>query len=64
MSRQKRTRREPADQVPGLRLYAQLGLRVPGELALRLKAFCQGSSKSLNAVASEALTEYLDRRRA
>ena len=42
-----------------LRLYAQLGLRVPAELALRLKRYCQQSGKSVNKAVMEALAQYL-----
>jgi predicted HicB family RNase H-like nuclease len=63
MTGKRRRAAKEAEAVPGLKLYAQLGLRLPGELALRLKAFCVESGKSLNAVATEALGEYLDRRR-
>ncbi len=47
-------------EEPEIRLYAQLGLRLPAELAMRLKKFCGASGKSLNAVTLEALTRYLD----
>jgi hypothetical protein len=43
-----------------LRLYAQLGLRLPAELALRLKRYCQESGKSANKAVMEALAQYLD----
>jgi predicted HicB family RNase H-like nuclease len=43
----------------GLRLYAQLGLRVPAELAVRLKRYCRESGKSANKAVMEALTRYL-----
>lgn len=45
---------------PEIKLYAQLGLRLPAELAMRLKRFCGSSGKSLNAVTQEALSRYLD----
>lgn len=63
MKPRRRGRQTPPDDEPGLRLYAQLGLRIPGELALRLKKHCQESGQSLNATVIEALTEYLTRRR-
>jgi len=43
-----------------LRLYAQLGLRLPAELALRLRQYCQESGKSANKAVMEALGQYLD----
>ena len=46
----------------GLRLFAQLSLRLPGELARRLKAHCQESGQSLNRTVTEALEQYLDSR--
>jgi hypothetical protein len=42
-----------------LRLYAQLGLRVPADIALRLKRYCQQSGKSANRAVVEALMQYL-----
>jgi predicted DNA-binding protein len=42
-----------------LRLYAQLGLRLPAELALRLRRYCQESGKSANKAVMEALAQYL-----
>lgn len=42
-----------------VRLYAQLGLRVPEELAVRLKAHCRASGKSMNRTVMEALNRYL-----
>ena len=46
-------------ETNGLRLYAQLGLRLPAELAMRLKRYCQESGKSANKAVMEALTQYL-----
>ena len=45
---------------PVIRLYAQLGLRLPAPLAMRLKRFCGASGQSLNAVTQAALVRYLD----
>ena len=61
MARQnKRTAKERAGAESGeLRLYAQLGLRVPAELALRLRRYCQESGKSVNKAVMEALAQYL-----
>jgi len=57
-------KRRPEDlaepETTRLRLYAQLGLRLPAELALRLKRYCQESGKSANKAVMEALTQYLD----
>jgi len=45
-------KRKPEDvaepEATKLRLYAQLGLRLPAELALRLRRYCQESGKSAN----------------
>ena len=57
-------KRRPEDiaepETTTLRLYAQLGLRLPAELALRLRRYCQESGKSANKAVMEALTQYLD----
>jgi hypothetical protein len=45
---------------PVIRLYAQLGLRLPAPPAMRLKRFCAASGQSLNAVTQAALVRYLD----
>jgi hypothetical protein len=45
---------------PVIRLYAQLGLRLPAPLAMRLKRFCATTGQSLNAVTQAALVRYLD----
>ena len=47
------------DSSGELRLYAQLGLRVPAEIAVRLKRYCQESGKSANKAVMEALAQYL-----
>jgi predicted DNA-binding protein len=56
-------KRRPKDiaepETTKLRLYAQLGLRLPAELALRLRRYCQESGKSANRAVMEALTHYL-----
>lgn len=58
--RSKRLSKEALEQEAGeLRLYAQLGLRVPAEIALRLKRYCQESGKSVNKAVMEALAQYL-----
>jgi hypothetical protein len=48
-----------AAPAAAVRLYAQLGLRVPEELAVRLKAHCRASGKSMNRTVMEALNRYL-----
>ena len=48
-----------ASDEPVIRLYAQLGLRLPAPLAMRLKRFCATSGRSLNAVTQAALVRYL-----
>jgi hypothetical protein len=60
----RRARRSNKDSVDParaseLRLYAQLGLRVPAEIAVRLKRYCQESGKSVNKAVMEALAQYL-----
>jgi len=45
---------------PVIRLYAQLGLRLPAPLAMRLKRFCAARGQSLNAVTQAALVRYMD----
>ena len=59
-------RRDTGGEVPGkprslarLGLFAQLSLRLPGELATQLKAHCQESGQSLNKTVAEALELYL-----
>ena len=46
-------------EPPELRLVAQLAARVPGELALRLRKFCQETGQSFNQIVAEALAQYL-----
>lgn len=53
---------ESGRDVQELRLYAQLGLRIPGDIALRLKRYCQESGKSVNKTVMEALTQYLNQK--
>ncbi len=48
---------------PEITLYAQVGLRLPGELALRLKKYCAHTGRSLNQVAKEAIVRFLDQER-
>jgi predicted DNA-binding protein len=55
----KRRPEDLAEPETRLRLYAQLGLRLPAELALRLKRYCQESGKSANKAVMEALAQYL-----
>jgi hypothetical protein len=59
--RTKRLTKESVEQdlAGELRLYAQLGLRVPAEIAIRLKRYCQESGKSVNKAVMEALAQYL-----
>ena len=45
--------------APDLKLVAQLAVRVPGGLALRLRNFCQESGRSFNQTVTEALEKYL-----
>lgn len=50
-------------EVSGLKLIAQLAVRVPGDLALRLKRFCQETGQSFNQTVAEALEQYLARKK-
>lgn len=54
---QQALRAEP--EAPDLRLVAQLAVRVPGEVALRLRKFCQETGQSFNQTVAEALEQYL-----
>ena len=49
----------PEPDAPDLKLVAQLAARVPGELALRLRRFCQETGQSFNQTVAEALEQYL-----
>lgn len=46
-------------EAPELKLLAQLAVRVPGEVALQLRKFCQESGRSFNETVAEALEQYL-----
>ncbi len=46
-------------EAPELKLVAQLAVRVPGELALRLRRFCQETGQNFNQTVTEALEKYL-----
>ncbi len=64
----KRRRKRPGEvqtELAGsdLKLFAQLAVRVPGELALRLRRFCQESGQSFNQIVAEALERYLDQKK-
>jgi len=62
MRRQRRKSQRAAEgepRAPDLKLVAQLAVRVPGELALRLRKFCQESGQSFNQTVAEALERYL-----
>ena len=50
-------------EPPDLKLVAQLAVRVPGQLALRLKRFCRESGQSFNESVAEALEQYLDQKK-
>ena len=49
--------------APNLKLVAQLAARVPGELALRLRRFCQETGQSFNQTVAEALEKYLAKKK-
>ncbi|HEY4719667.1 MAG TPA: hypothetical protein VIH84_03715 [Candidatus Methylomirabilis sp.] len=59
--RQQAVRTEP--DAPDLKLVAQLAVRVPGELALRLRKFCQETGQSFNQTVAEALEQYLAKKK-
>jgi len=59
--RQRSVSLEP--EAPDVKLVSQLAARVPGELALRLRKFCQDSGRSFNQTVAEALEQYLDRKK-
>ena len=66
MRRQGRTSRQAASlepEAPDLKLVAQLAARVPGELALRLRRFCQETGQSFNQTVAEALEKYLAKKK-
>ena len=66
MKRQPRKSRQalhPEPEAPDLKLVAQLAARVPGELALRLRKFCQETGQSFNQTVAEALEQYLAQKR-
>jgi predicted HicB family RNase H-like nuclease len=50
-------------EAPDLKLVAQFVVSVPGELALRLRRFCQETRQSFNQTVAEALEQYLKRKR-
>jgi hypothetical protein len=45
--------------VPPVRVFSQLGVRLPADLARRLRIFSARSGQSLNAIVSRALERYL-----
>jgi predicted HicB family RNase H-like nuclease len=45
--------------APPIRVFSQLGVRLPAELAGRLRAFSVRSGLSLNASVASALERYL-----
>jgi predicted HicB family RNase H-like nuclease len=46
--------------APPVRVFSQLGIRLPADLAVRLRTFALSSGLSLNAIATTALTRFLD----
>jgi hypothetical protein len=46
--------------TPPVRVFSQLGVRLPADLAVRLRTYSLSSGRSLNAIATTALTRYLD----
>ena len=63
--RRRRSRQavHPEPEAPDLKLVAQLAARVPGELALRLRKFCQETGQSFNQTVAEALEQYLTQKK-
>ncbi len=62
MARRTKVRLEDLERASGgLRLYAQFGMRLPGELAFKLKSYCRSSGRSLNETVTTALEQYLAR---
>ena len=53
----------PEPVAPDLKLVAQLAVRVPGELALRLREFCRETGQSFNQTVGEALEKYLAKKK-
>lgn len=49
----------PVVTPPPVRVFSQLGVRLPAELAGRLRAFSMRSGQSLNAIVARALDRYL-----
>jgi predicted HicB family RNase H-like nuclease len=43
-----------------VRVFSQLGVRLPADLAVRLEAFSLNAGQSLNALVAAALQRYLD----
>ena len=48
-----------APPVPPVRVFSQLGVRLPADLARRLRSFSSRSGRSLNAIVASALERYL-----
>lgn len=46
--------------APPVRVFSQLGVRLPAELAGRLRAFSVRSGLSLNAIVASALERFLN----
>jgi len=69
MKRGTQRRRAHGERAPNgkqdgnLRLFAQLGVRLSADVALRLREYCRASEQSINATVEAALTEYLDRKK-
>ena len=66
MRGQRRTRQQavhPEPEAPDLKLVAQLAVRVPGELALRLRRFCKETGQSFNQTVADALEQYLAKKK-
>jgi hypothetical protein len=48
------------EEEADLRLYAQLNVRIPGKVALRLRRHCRESNRTVTKAVVEALESYLD----
>jgi hypothetical protein len=45
----------------GPRLFAQLAVRLPADVATRLRTFCKRTGSSMNQTVTAAVAQYLDR---
>jgi hypothetical protein len=50
---------EPRDRGP--RLFAQLAVRLPADVATRLRTYCRRTGASMNQTVTAAVAQYLER---